>query len=560
MTISRSGSEGSLANVYIRGSKSGNVLILIDGVKISDPTVPGNLYNISGIMTSNIERIEIVKGAMSSIYGAEASGGVINIITKKGAGKKLTVTGEAGADKTFAESVSLSESTENGAFFFTGSHYKTDGISNAKKPAGSSGKYDNDNYKNTSASSKMSSNISDKASVNLSMNYTDSKTGIDDGSFEDDPNNIYTSSLFTSRAEFKHSPFKWWTYKGGVSYMSFARENVDPKDGVDTTENNVNTYNGSNSKIDFISIFKIAFDTLTFGADIIDERGRSTSSYYDTYILSDSLSIFPEKSITTKSLFLNDEISLFDMLYLKAGGRIDDHAVFGSHWTWDSSAAVVLPVIGTRLRTSAGTGFRAPSMSELYGMWGGNDQLKPEKTFVYDTGINQEFFNGDLSVDCTYFVQKYTDMIDYNGTTWKYYNADGEISNRGIEVSSAVKLGGILKISYGYTFFDYTKTAKTTILKRPAHKHSASVTLSPFTGLDITGNYLYVAKRYDYLTSTSNVRLDPYSKIDMNIRYSVNEMLTFTARGENITDADYMETYGYNTKGRSFYGGMELVL
>ncbi len=559
VTITRAGSEGSLTNVYIRGSKSGNVLIMMDGVRVSDPTVPGNLYNISGITTSNIDRIEVIKGAMSSMYGAEASGGVINIITK-GEGKKITITGEAGTDRTFSESVSFSDSTDRSSFFFSGSHYKTDGISNAKEK-NSSDNFEDDSFENITASGKMNSKITDNASVDFTLNYTDSKTDIDDGSFQDDPNNIYTSKLFTSRGEFKHSPFSWWTYKAGVSYMSFVRDNIDPKDSVDTTENNASTFNGTNAKTDFMSIFKIFnINTLILGADILNEKGRSTSSYFDTFTSADSMSIFEEKSILTKSVFIHDSISAFNIFYLNAGARIDDHEVFGSHNTWDASAAIVLPITGTKLKGSAGTGFRAPSLSELYGIWGGNDQLKPEKTFVYDAGVYQEFFTGILSIDCTYFVQNYKDMIEYNDSTWVYYNADGEISNRGVEVVSGVNIVDLLKINYGYTYSDYTETSKTTVLKRPEHKHSVSVTLTPIAGLDITGIYLFVDERYDYLTSTTDVKLDSYHKVDMNIRYSLNEMLTFTARGENLTDADYEETYGYNTKGRSFYGGVEVML
>jgi vitamin B12 transporter len=560
VTITRSGSEGSIANVYIRGSKSGNVLIMIDGVRVSDPTSAGNLFNISGITSSNIERIEVVRGAMSSMYGAEASGGVINIITKKGAGKKLTLAGEAGSNKTFSESVSISDSTEKSSYFFSGSHYKTGGITSAMEN-NSSESFEDDSFENITASGKINSKITENASVDFTMNYTDSKSDIDDGSFQDDPDNTYTSKLFTSHGEFKHSPFSWWTYKAGVSYMSFVRDNIDPKDSVDTTENNASTFNGSNSKADFMSIFKI-FDinTLVIGADILNEKGRSTSSYYDTFASADSMSIFEEKSILTKSVFIHDSISAFNMIYLNAGARIDDHEVFGTHNTWDASAAIVLPVTGTKLKCSAGTGFRAPSLSELYGIWGGNDQLKPEKTYVYDAGVYQEFFSGIFSIDCTYFVQNYKDMIEYNDNTWKYYNADGEISNKGVEVVSGIIIHDVLRINYGYTYSDYSETGDTTVLKRPKHKHSASLTLSPVTGLDITGSYLFVDERYDYLTATTNVKLDAYHKFDVNIRYSLNDMLTFTARGENLTNTDYMETYGYNTKERSFFGGVEVVL
>jgi len=392
------------------------------------------------------------------------------------------------------------------------------------------------------------------------MNYTDSKTDTDDGAFEDDPNSTYTSKLFTTRGEFKHSPFKWWTYKGGISYMSFARENIDPADAIDTTENDIYTYDGSNSRIDLISIFNIPdFNVLTIGADLLNEKGSSTSA------TSYGNSIFNEKSVFTKSFFLHDEISVLEMLFLNAGARADDNEVFGTNWTWDASASFVIPVTGTRLKSSAGTGFRAPSLSELYGKWGGNNRLKPEKSYVYDAGIYQEFFKGLLSADCTYFVQKYKDKIIYSSSS-EYENLDGLVRNSGVETVVAFNPAKFMKLYYNYTYLRYDKNDDNqAALKRPAHKHSASVTLMPVAGLYITGSYLYVDERSDlYFDSvtyaSSRVRLDSYQKFDMNIRYSMNETVTFTARGENLTNADYMDTYGYNTKGRSFYGGAEITL
>lgn len=562
VTIVRSGTEGSLAKVYIRGSKSGNVLIMIDGVKVYDPTALGNVYDISGIMTSNIERIEIVKGAMSSMYGAEASGGVINIITKKGAGKKITFAGEGGTDKTFSESVSLSDSTEKSSFFFTGSHYKTSGISNAKESS-SSENFEDDGYENITASGKMNSKITDNASVDFTINYTDSKTDIDDGSFEDDPNRIYTNKLFTSAGDFKHSPFPWLTYKAGISYMSFTREDIDPADSTDATESNAFTYDGSNAKADFLSIFNIPdFNVLTLGADLLNEKGSNTSAY------SSSPSIFEEISTLTKSVFLHDSISAFDMLYLNAGARIDDHEIFGSHTTWDVSGAFIIPFTGTKLKSSAGTGFRAPTLSELYGQYGANPDLKPETSFIYDAGIYQELFDGIFSADLTYFRQQYEDTITWHSTgaySGFYDNSDGNVKNRGFEAVAGFKPADYLKVLYGYTYIKYDNDDSQTAMKRPAHKHSASVTVSPVPGLDITGSYLYVGERKDIyyappLYSETIVKLDSYHKFDMNIRYAFNEMLTFTFRGENLTDTDYEETYGYNTKERSFYGGAEMVL
>jgi vitamin B12 transporter len=191
---------------------------MVDGARISDPLGIQKACDISGIMSAGIERIEIVRGAMSSMYGADAAGGVVNIITKKGTARRVTLAGEGGSDKSFRGTVTASDVTEASSFFFMGSHFKTRGISKSAKNA-SVNSYDDDAYANTSAAGRMVSRVSDNAFVNFAMSYTDSKSDVDDGALEDDPNRINTSKLFTTRGEFSHTPFPWWNYKAGVSYM-----------------------------------------------------------------------------------------------------------------------------------------------------------------------------------------------------------------------------------------------------------------------------------------------------------------------------------------------------
>jgi len=565
VTLTRNGPDGGVAKIYIRGSKSGNVLIMIDGVRISDPMGIEKLYDISGIMASNIERIEIVKGAMSSMYGAEASGGVINVITKKGAGKQVKIAGEYGSNNSQSESVSVSDSTEKSNFFFSGSYYRTDGISKAGKNSSVDSK-DKDSYENVTASAKMDASITDTLSAYGTMNYTDSKTDLDDGSYEDDPNHLYNSKLFTSRGELKHSPFAWWTYKGGVSFMSYVREDIDRADSVDTTENDAYTYNGSNVNFDLTSRFNIMdFNILIIGAEALNEKGSSTSSWYDQWgmVPGQVTEIFKEKSVTTGSFFANDQISVLDIFFVNAGARVDNHETFGTEWTWDASASFIVPVTGTIIKGSSGTGFRAPSLYELYSSYGDED-LDPEKSFVYDAGISQELFGGVFSIDVTYFCQKYEDMIAFGDLT--YVNINDTVENRGIEVNTGVKVTDILSLSYGYTYMKYKKDSEEqAVLKRPKHKHSATVVVTPLTGLSVAATYLFVDIRddsyYNSVTYASEkVELDSYHKFDMNIRYAFNETITFTVRGENLTDEDYEETYGYETKGRSFYGGAEITL
>ncbi|MCL2025401.1 MAG: TonB-dependent receptor [Leptospirales bacterium] len=543
VTVTRNGADGGLANVFIRGGQRGNVLIMVDGVKINDPMGIEKAYNISLIGLFSVERIEIVRGAMSSMYGAEASGGVINIITKGGA-KGLGFSAEAGSGRSF-DGV-FSAGTESS--FFSVARTYTNGISQAKKNL-SVPSYDKDAYSNTAVTGRIKKDISDTASLNFVMNYTDSKTDLDLGAFQDDPNYTSSNKLFTSKGEFSHSLFSWWTYKAGVSYMSYARDYINPDDLINPYGDSATVYTGSNMGAEFISVFNILdIDRLTIGFELFDEKGSSTSGYYDDWSVPANpgyvVDIFKEKSVLTRSAFIHNALSI-GIWNLNTGARLDSHELFGSHITWDASSSISIPVIGTVLRSSVGTGFRAPSLYELYDPAYGNPDLEPEESFIYDAGIYQEIFEGLISFDASIFKQRYKNVIEWGWAAG--YENGGKESNKGAEASIALRPADFLTLAYGFTTLRYDKT----VPKRPRNTHNASALVS-FKGLNVMLMYLYTGAR----TDQSN-RLASYHKLDLNARYSVNENIGLSLRCVNLTDAAYEDSYGYNTRRRSFYGGMD---
>lgn len=555
ITVSREGTDGGLSFIFMRGAEGGNVLVMIDGVKISDPSSTDGRFDLSLIKTDSIERIEIVRGSMSSLYGSDASGGVINIITKKGRGKSLALKFTGGSYDSFSQSVSVSESGERSSFYFSGSHYTSGGISIIKDTTGA-GNFDEDKTEYYTASCKMTGEFWDKTSMMFSMNYSDKKMDVDRWTGIDGPDDIATNRLFTSSGIFRHNPLKWWSYQADVSLMSIDRSHINP-DAVET-DRSISTFQSSGLHGGLINKFTIpVIGIISAGAEIVNERINTSSSFYDWSVPGTVISYIPEKSASTMSLYIHDAFSLMDMLFINGGLRMDNHNAFGNHYTWDVSGAFIVPVIRTKLRASAGSAFKAPSLYQLYDSQYGNIDLDPERSYIYDAGIGQEilFAENVISFEGTYFYQKYIDKIDMEYPA-PYKNTDGETKIQGFEFASSIKISDLLNLNYMYTYTDFIRNSSGQhFLKRPENKHIASMNVTPGYGLGINLSYTYIGSRW----GTQTIKLDPYHKVDANIRYAFNEMLTLTARGENLTDADYMDTYGFNTYGRSFFGGVELT-
>jgi len=389
------------------------------------------------------------------------------------------------------------------------------------------------------------------------MNYSDKETDIDADAGKDDPNYTTLNRLFSTSGDFRHKPFEWWNYRAGVSFVSLDRVSSNPADSLDATYN-VYTYQSSGLHGQFINNFSVpVIGMVSLGLEAMTENADISEQY------NSSVSFIKDKSVTTLSAYIHDSYSYDDIFFINTGLRIDNHSEFGNHYTWDVSGAYVVPFTKTKLRSSLGSAFKSPSLYQLYSDYG-NPDLEPETSLVFDGGIYQDiqFSENTLTFEGTCFYQKYRNMIDF--LSMNYANIDGTIEIWGFEFSSSLKFSDKLSIRYAGTFLNSLKSVSDQpFLRKPKYIHSAVFTISPLSGLAINASYSFVGPRddvwFDAMYNPHYVELDPYHKIDANIRYAFNEMLTVTVRGENLTDADYMDTYGYNTYGRSFFGGVELT-
>lgn len=548
LTVMQNSAFGGPTSVYLRGAKPGHTLVLIDGVEVNDPMGIDRAFDFAHLTTDNIERIEIVRGPQSPLYGSDAIAGVINIITKKGVGKtKISSYLEAGSYNTWKESLDLSGSKDKFNYSLSLLRLDSDGISKA------AGGTENDPYKNTTISSKIGYNFGN-SELSLTSHFTDAVTSIDDDSYEDDPN--YTAWLkeISSKLEFEQSINSLWSHSLSFSYHDVHRKYRDEKDDIDTTEDVQSWYKGDNKKIEWQHNFSpFEWSKITGGFEYEEERG---SSYYrsGTYI-----SKFDRKTVGNYAFYLQNQFKFQNKLFITPGLRIDDHELFGTETTYKISTAYLIPQIGTQLKGNYGTGFKAPSLFQLYSSYG-DPNLKPDESRSYDFGFEQKFIDNKISFGLSYFHNDFKNMVAWDSATSKYKNIENAETN-GFELETKFLPLKSLTIGANFTYTD-TKDKETglELVRRPKRQVNLNLNWQFLENANINLGLNYVGKRKDTDYTSwpyERITMKDYAKVDISCSYDLTKDFQIFGRIENLFDKNYQEIYGYSMPRRSFYAGIK---
>ncbi|MFA7706419.1 MAG: TonB-dependent receptor, partial [Candidatus Omnitrophota bacterium] len=516
-----------------------------------DPIDGNRSFDFANLITDNIERIEVVRGPQSTLYGSDAMAGVINIITKKGTGKpKVEGYFEGGSHNTFRENFGLSGiALDKLDYSFSATRFDSDGISAAE------GGSENDPYHNITLSSRVGYEISDSAKLSLVAHYTDAKKSIDTSdnltyALIDMQNYTSWSKDLSTKFAFDQSINSWWTHTLSFSYHDIRRK--DKKEWDPVNLDNVNDwYKGDNKKVEWQHNFSpVKWNILTAGLEYEDETG---SSYY--YINPDPYGYTSKqnrKSVDNMGYYFQDQLKVWDKLFITPGIRIDDNELFGTETTYKVSAAYIISETGTRLKANWGTGFKAPSLFQLYSTYGSPDMM-PEKSKSYDFGFEQSFLKDKLSFDLTYFHNDFKDMIDYNYASSKYKNV-GKAVTKGFEFGTKFIPFNTLTLAANFTYTDTEdKETGLELLRRPQRQlnFDANWAFMPNANLNFGANYVGSRKDSGYVTDKA------YTIFRMAASYEITKNLQVFGRIENLFDKKYQEVYGYETMGRSFYAGIK---
>lgn len=541
LDVVQSGGDGKVTSVFLRGADAKQTLVMIDGIKVNSPTTGG--FDFSGLSVDDIERIEIVKGAQSPVYGSEAAGGVINIITKKGDVKfRAEASFEGGSLSTYYPTFAVAGSGKTFNYRVTGTYYQTDGISAAKDGN------ERDGYSNTSASWKFGYKPSEVFELDLTGRYYYDRSELDGFDFvtgraADALNFVQHGHHFLLGLVGRLYLTDKWEQVFTLSTFNDRLKFKDPENAFNEAD-----ITGSRQVADWQNNFYLSSNfTVTAGLEYKVESGENEGNF--------------DQSVDNTAAYLNVRFkSVTDGLAFNAGLRYDNNEIAGSQMTYRLGASYTIKDAGLTVKAGYGSGFRAPSLNDLFFPFFGNPNLEPETSTSLDITVVKTLFGDRLSLSAAYFRQEYKNLIQSDPRTFTAENI-ARASIKGFEAEGLLKVVEGLDLKAGYTYLD-TEDMNTglPLNRRPTNKFtfSAAYAAGP---LSVIADYIYVGGRYDSARDArEGIKLAPYSLVNLSGTYWFTRNVAVIARIDNLFDADYEEIKSFGTKGATVYGGVRVKL
>ncbi len=530
VTVNQNGSFGGLSTVSIRGAATAQTLVLIDGIPVNDTSTVSGGFDFSRLDTENIERIEVLKGPQSTLWGSDAIGGVVSIITKDaepGLGGSAFL--EAGSFNTFRGGASIGNATDAGDFRLAITGNSSDGISKADE---NNGNDEDDPYESVTVSAKGGLNLG-QARLAADVLWSDADSEFDSFVFGAQ-GNVGDGDQLNQTEEFSGNVSLTAPLLDGrlenllvAGYSEIDRQNFT---------NGAPSFSGEGDRtlLRYQGTLNINdANTFAFGA----EREETTTQDEDTSI---------------NALFALYELQATDKLTLTGGLRVDDHSSFGTETT-GRVAAAFNPTPQLTLRASWGQGFKAPTLLQLSG--GGftlpNPNLQPETSEAFDAGIEWRAANGKADASLTVFDAKIRDQISFASTG--YFN-ESKVDSTGLELTGRVDLTDWASLSGNYAYIDSTRTDGSPTFRVPERSGEVRLSIdpdSPYSGA--------VLVRYNgEEPNTDGTTLDSWTRVDVTGAYDVSERVEVFGRIENLFDEEYQTILGYGTPDLSGSIGIRL--
>ncbi len=551
IAVSRSGPPGNLTQIRLRGSEANQTLVLIDGVEVNDPGNFDGGFDFANLLTYNIDRIEVIRGAQSAIYGSDALGGVINIITRRGAGPfSAQASIEGGSHGTGQLTASASGGGERFDAALSGSLFTTGGISQARADLGNT---ERDPYDNGSFAGRFGFAPTDWLSFTVMGRATRAEVDFDDPPFD-------SANVTKTRQRWGHADAKITLFDGHV-------ENIVSANLLDmTTRSDFSGFPGSSfgAKKSFSNQINVSGETefalpashrLTLYAE--RERDKGQTSFAGNN----------EPRITRNTALAAEyQLGLAEMFFISGGVRHDHNDRFADATTYRISGALRLPH-NIRLHTTYGTGLKQPTLVELFGFgpgFIGNPNLDPETSKSVDAGLEVGFADGRAKIDVTAFRNDIDNRIQGAGPF--AFNITGVTRIQGVEVQGHAELLSWLTLDASYTGMKTQDPGGLEIIRRARHIGSVDLNAELWDGrstIDLGIDYNGRQRDQDFslfVFPAPYLNLSGYTLVRLAASYEILEGIALNVRAENLLDQDYEEVLFFGTPGLTVFGGVSLKL
>jgi vitamin B12 transporter len=564
VSFSRNGGVGGSTSVRIRGAEGDQTVVVIDGVKLNDPSTAGGGYNFANLLAGDIGRIEILRGAQSTLWGSQAIGGVVNIVTAQAELPfEASLTAEGGSMGTGYLRAAAGGKTDRVTWRLAGGRYETDGISSYRLGQ------EKDGYENTGFSGRAVVRATDALSFDLRGVYSKGRHEFDgfpppSYAFGDTPEYGETEE-FVGYVAVNLDLFDGALQNRlAYGYTRTDRQNFNPDQPVTDVTFDAR---GENRRWEYQGVWTINDAwTATFGGETEDSEMRSASpSDFDPS------PVPTEAKAGIDGIYAQVQGEVVAGLTLTAGLRRDSHDTFGDKTLGQLAAAWSLNDGNTILRASFGQGFKAPTLYQLYSEYG-NTALAPEEADGWDAGIEQRFLERFM-VRATWFDRDTTNQIDFlsctatsgplcfvNGVRRSgVYANTARTKAHGVELEGSADLGP-LQILANYTWTDTENDSAGNVnrgkqlTRRPEHQANIQATYSWANEASLGAAIRYVGASFDNAANT--YVLQSYTLVDLRASYPVNETFEVYGRVENAFDDEYETTRNYGSPGRGIYVGV----
>ena len=552
-------------SINIRGGRSRQVLVLIDGVPVTDQSAINQEFDLRLLAVNQIESIEILKGASSTLYGSGAATAVINVILKKASKDRIfgsfetsfgtnnsTKSSNSGlADKN--QNINLNGTLGNFNFLASFSITGVDGMSSAKSTTNTV--FENDSFYSKNALLKLGYKINDKVNITSFLNYDTFEYDFDAAAFSDSEVNMGDQEQF--RVGIRPN----YTYNKGELYMLASINSVKRNfNSFNAFSNTLDSYqyNGESINLDLVNKYEFSAVNIQLITGL-NYQNHSNNSITPFATIEKDVANFNTIDPYASMVYISDY-----GLSVNIGGRLNMHNVYGNQFVYDGNLAYSLlnsKETSVKLLTSYSTAFIAPSLYQLYDGYSGNIDLNPETNQTFEVGFDATF-KENIQFDVVYFNRKEVDAIIYNNTTYSYGNSSSDAS--GLELNFRVAATSFLSLNSSYTYIDSNNLEDFNDYI-PANKFVTGIDITPFENAFLNFTYRNVGERtvFDrygsFGTAGDDVILEEYQVLDFMANYKVLEdTVTFFIAATNLLNEDYDDIFGYETRGRNYKVGVRL--